>query len=96
MVAGQPCSLERVPLDNHARLVPPRTQSVRVWIYGEAMPPQNPMTRIEQVAIELGRLADELEGYLGASATRILLYWRAELLAALDDLQRGSGTAPAA
>jgi hypothetical protein len=58
------------------------------------MPPQDPITRIEEVASELGRLASELEDYLGASATRTLMYWRGELLGALDDLQKGSGAAP--
>ena len=52
------------------------------------MPPQNPITRIEAVAHDLGRLADELAGYAGQDARAALLYWQSELLAAADDLQK--------
>jgi hypothetical protein len=52
------------------------------------MPVQNPITRIEQVARDLGRLAQELGEYAGPDARRTLLYWQAELRAALDQLQR--------
>lgn len=52
------------------------------------MPPQNPITRIEQVARDLGELAEEMEIYVGPDARRTLLYWRGELLAAIDDIQR--------
>jgi hypothetical protein len=52
------------------------------------MPVQNPLTRIEQVALDLGRLADEIGDYAGARRT--FLYLRSELLASLDDLQRAS------
>ncbi len=52
------------------------------------MPPQNPITRIEQVARDLGRLAEQLGDYAGPDARRTLLYWQAELRAALDQLQR--------
>ena len=52
------------------------------------MPPQNPVTRIEQVARDLERLADELERYAGPEARVTLLFWRSELRAALDDLER--------
>ena len=51
------------------------------------MAPQNPITRIEQVARDLERLADEIEDYLGPGARRTLRYWRAELLEAADELQ---------
>lgn len=51
------------------------------------MPPQNPIARIEHVAHDLGRLAEELGDYLGPDAQRTLLYWQAELRAALDQLQ---------
>jgi hypothetical protein len=50
------------------------------------MPVQNPLTRIEQVALDLGRLADEIGDYAGARRT--FLYLRSELLAALNDIQR--------
>lgn len=52
------------------------------------MPPQNPITRIQQVARDLGRLAEEIDGYAGPDARRALLYWQSELLAATDDVQR--------
>lgn len=54
------------------------------------MPLQNPVTRIEQVAIDLGRLADDLGDYLGAQRT--FLYLQAELVGALDELQRANGS----
>jgi len=52
------------------------------------MPPQNPITRIEQVALDLGRLAAEIEDYAGPDARTALLHWRNELLDALDEIQR--------
>lgn len=52
------------------------------------MAPQNPITRIEQVAQDLGRLAEELETYAGPDARRVLLHWQAELRAAIEDIQR--------
>ena len=52
------------------------------------MPVQNPLTRIEQVALDLGRLADEIGDYAGARRT--FLYLRSELLASLNDMQRAS------
>jgi hypothetical protein len=52
------------------------------------MPPQNPVTRIEQVALDLGRLAGEIDDYAGPEARKVLLHWRNELLAALDQIQR--------
>lgn len=54
------------------------------------MPPQNPINRIEHVARDLGTLAAQIERYAGPDARRTLLYWQAELLAAIDDLQRSS------
>jgi hypothetical protein len=50
------------------------------------VPPQNPITRIEQVARDLGRLAEQLEPYAGPDAARALMHWRAELLAAAAEL----------
>ena len=44
--------------------------------------------RIEAVARDLARLADELESYAGPAARKTLLHWRSELLAALHDVQR--------
>jgi hypothetical protein len=52
------------------------------------VPPQNPLTRIEQVALDLGRLAEEIEGYAGPDARRVLLHWRNELMTAVADIQR--------
>jgi hypothetical protein len=52
------------------------------------MPLQNPLTRIEQVALDLGRLADEIGDYAGARRT--FLYLRDELLTSLNDIQRAS------
>jgi hypothetical protein len=57
------------------------------------MPPQNPLTRIEQVAADLERLADEIGEYAGADARTTLLYWRGELLEAVEQIFR-LGTAP--
>jgi len=54
------------------------------------LPEQNPITRIEQVALDLRRLADEASDYLGPEARRALLYWRAELLGALDVIRHES------
>jgi hypothetical protein len=51
------------------------------------VPPQNPITRIEQVARDLGRLADQLEDYAGPDAKRALLHWQQELRAAVDEIQ---------
>jgi len=53
-----------------------------------AIPQQNPITRIEQVALDLGRLADEIEDYAGVDAKRALLRWQRELRAAIDEIQR--------
>ena len=50
---------------------------------------QNPATRIEQVALDLGRLADEIGDFCGAQ--QVFLYLRGELLQALDDIYRASG-----
>jgi hypothetical protein len=50
------------------------------------MPPQNPITRIEQVARDLGTLADEIEDYAGPDARAALLRWQGELRAAIHDI----------
>jgi len=52
------------------------------------MPPQNPLTRIEQVALDLERLADEIGDFAGARRT--FLYLRSELLASLNEIQRAN------
>ena len=54
------------------------------------MPEQNPITRIEQVALDLGRLAEEVGDYLGPEARTALQYWRGELLHALDAIRHQS------
>jgi hypothetical protein len=56
------------------------------------MPPQNPITRIEQVAIDLKRLADETEQYLGPEAKAALLNWHRELLVAAEELVGSRGS----
>jgi hypothetical protein len=57
------------------------------------MPAQNPLTRIEQVALDLARLADEVGDYLGPDARKALQYWHSELLSAINDIQRAGGPA---
>jgi hypothetical protein len=52
------------------------------------VPQLNPLTRIEQVALGLVRLAGEIKDYLGPEAKKALLYWRSELLAAINEVQR--------
>jgi hypothetical protein len=56
--------------------------------------PQNPITRIEQVARDLGRLAEEIENYAGPDARRTLLYWSDELRSAIDQLEGAGRPAP--
>jgi hypothetical protein len=56
------------------------------------MPHQNPLTRIEQVALDLARLAEEAEDYLGPDARRALLHWHSELLDAINEIQRETST----
>ncbi len=48
----------------------------------------NPITRIEQVARDLKQLAEQIAQYAGPDARRTLLYWRDELLMAVDELDR--------
>lgn len=55
------------------------------------MVPQNPITRLERVAKELGELANDLGDSLGADAERVLKRWREEIRAAIDELQRQPG-----
>ncbi len=60
-----------------------------------AVPPQNPLTRLEQVALDLGRFADELEVTADIEPT-VLRYWQAELLdiaATLARAERGGAAA---
>ena len=54
------------------------------------MPRQNPLTRIEQAALDLARLAEEIEQYLGPNARTALLHWHSELLAAINEIQQAS------
>jgi hypothetical protein len=58
------------------------------------VPQQNPITRIEHVARDLGRLASEIEDYAGTDASAALLYWRGELLEALEDIRRLTAGTP--
>ncbi|HME02964.1 MAG TPA: hypothetical protein VKG38_08015 [Solirubrobacteraceae bacterium] len=59
------------------------------------MPQQNVVTRLESVAVGLGRLADELERLYG-EPTPNLLYWRSEIIEVAEELKAGgSPAAPA-
>ncbi len=59
------------------------------------MPPQNVVTRLEAVAVGLGRIADELEKIYG-EPTPNLLYWRTEILEAVEQLRaQASANEPA-
>jgi hypothetical protein len=57
------------------------------------MPKQNPMTRLDAVAAGLGRMAEELHIIYG-EPTPNLLYWRNEIVEALEELS-ASGRASA-
>jgi hypothetical protein len=52
------------------------------------VPPQNALTRIEQVARDLGQLAEELGASLGPEAQRALRHWQQELRSASEDLRQ--------
>ena len=60
------------------------------------MPRQNPLTRVEQVASDLRRLADDGGDYLGPDARKALLFWHAELLAAINEIQQAGTGKPGA
>jgi hypothetical protein len=51
------------------------------------VPVQNPVTRLEQVALGLERLAQELEAYTGEPPANIL-WWRQEILEVVAELER--------
>lgn len=53
------------------------------------MPPQNPVTRLRQVASDLNRFADELDAGTDLDPT-VLRYWHAQLLAISAELERSS------
>ncbi len=57
----------RQGLTGHAR-------AGRLW----TVPPQNPVTRLQQVAVDVGRFADALETSTDLDA-RLLRFWQAEL-----------------
>jgi hypothetical protein len=46
------------------------------------------MTRIEQVARDLGSLAEQIEEYAGPEARKALLHWQSELRVAINEIQR--------
>lgn len=49
------------------------------------MPRQNPLTRLDAVAAGLGRMAEELHAIYG-EPTPNLLYWRNEIVEAVEEL----------
>ena len=53
------------------------------------VPPQNPVTRLEQVAADLGRFADALEETADLDA-RVMRHWQAELLEIAAALMAGA------
>jgi hypothetical protein len=55
------------------------------------MPKQNPLTRLDAVAAGLGRMADELHAIYG-EPTPNLLYWRNEIVEAIEELAAGENT----
>jgi hypothetical protein len=55
------------------------------------VPPQNPLTRLEQVAADLGRFAEALEATTDIDA-KVLRYWQAELRAIATELQQPDGS----
>jgi hypothetical protein len=55
------------------------------------MPKQNPLTRLDAVAAGLGRMADELHAIYG-EPTPNLLYWRNEIVEAIEELSAGDWT----
>jgi hypothetical protein len=57
------------------------------------MPKQNPLTRLDAVAAGLGRMAEELHVIYG-EPTPNLLYWRNEIVEAIEELS-ASGRASA-
>jgi hypothetical protein len=51
------------------------------------MPPQNPVTRLRQVAIELGQFADVLDADTDLDP-QVLRHWQTQLLDIAPDLER--------
>jgi hypothetical protein len=76
-----------VALDGRHMCRPSQTCLHACRVGSAPVPPQNPITRIEQVARDLGRLAEEIETYAGGDARRTLLYWSHQLRSALDELE---------
>ena len=57
------------------------------------MPEQNVVTRLEAVAVGLGRMADELEKIYGEQ-TPNLLYWRNEIIEVVEKLRADASATP--
>jgi hypothetical protein len=57
------------------------------------MPEQNVVTRLEAVAVGLGRMADELEKIYG-EPTPNLLYWRNEIIEVVEKLRADASATP--
>jgi len=58
------------------------------------VPTQNPVTRLEQVALGLTELAQELTRLTGRPPAN-LLWWRQEILEVASEIQRRSQPEPA-
>jgi hypothetical protein len=57
--------------------------------YDQAMPAQDPVTRLRQVALDLRRFADELEAETDLDPS-VLRYWQAQLLEITVELESAS------
>ncbi len=73
-----------------SRSVRERTHERMSQAYARTMPPQHPLVRVEHVAGELGRLAEEIGDYAGPDARTVLLHWQRELQLAVEELSRSS------
>ena len=62
-------------------------------LYDPGMPPQNPVTRLRQVAIDLNRFADELDADTDLDPAA-LRHWHAQLLEISVELERSSSRVP--
>jgi hypothetical protein len=59
--------------------------------YDQAMPPQDPVPRLRQVALDVSRFADELDAETDLDPG-VLRYWQAQLLEITVELESASPT----